>query len=92
MRIPYKDLALTGQTPGRFLLTKVALAAGGLLLPPLSTIPFLILGMPLYLPAIVAVLAALVLWFSGSWVSSKCQPPPAGPTMSRSCAPGTRSV
>lgn len=64
VRIPHKDLALTGQTPARFLLTKVALAAGGLLMPPLSTIPFLILGMPLYLPAIVAILAALVLWFT----------------------------
>lgn len=34
VRIPYKDLALTGTTPGRFLLTKVALAVGGLLIPP----------------------------------------------------------
>ncbi|MGW0751967.1 type II secretion system F family protein [Streptomyces sp. NPDC002587] len=64
VRIPYKDLALTGQSPARFLLTKVALAAGGLLLPPLSTIPFLLLGLPLYLPAIVGVLAAAVLWFA----------------------------
>ncbi|MFF4371486.1 type II secretion system F family protein [Streptomyces sp. NPDC001594] len=64
VRIPYKDLALTGSTPARFLLTKVALAGGGLLLPPLSTVPFLLLGLPLYLPAIVAVLAAAVLWFA----------------------------
>ncbi|THA49419.1 type II secretion system F family protein [Streptomyces sp. A1136] len=64
VRIPYKDLALTGTTPGRFLLTKVALAGAGLLLPPLSTIPLLLLGVPLYLPAIVGILAALVLWFA----------------------------
>ncbi|MGW1768260.1 type II secretion system F family protein [Streptomyces sp. NPDC002073] len=64
VRIPYKDLALTGSTPARFLLTKVALAVGGLLLPPLSTIPLLLLGLPLYLPAIVGILAAVVLWFT----------------------------
>ncbi|MFD9356446.1 type II secretion system F family protein [Streptomyces sp. NPDC060031] len=64
VRIPYKDLALTGTTPAKFLLTKAALAAGGLLLPPLSTIPLLILGLPLYLPAIVGLLAATLLWFT----------------------------
>lgn len=64
VRIPYKDLALTGATPARFLLAKVALAGAGLLLPPLSTIPLLLLGLPLYLPAIVGLLAAVVLWFA----------------------------
>ncbi|MBT2611451.1 type II secretion system F family protein [Streptomyces sp. ISL-87] len=64
VRIPYKDLALTGATPARFLLTKVALAGTGLLLPPLSTIPLLLLGLPLYLPAIVGLLAGVVLWFA----------------------------
>ncbi|MET9607032.1 type II secretion system F family protein [Streptomyces sp. NPDC006512] len=64
VRIPYKDLALVGTTPGRFLLTKVALAGAGLLLPPLSTIPLLLLGVPLYLPAIVGILAGVVLWFA----------------------------
>ncbi|MGI5451391.1 type II secretion system F family protein [Streptomyces sp. CA-243310] len=64
VRIPYKDLALTGATPARFLLAKVALAGAGLLLPPLSTIPLLLLGLPLYLPAIVGILAAVVLWFA----------------------------
>ncbi|MFJ3840573.1 type II secretion system F family protein [Streptomyces sp. NPDC090054] len=63
VRIPYKDLALVGTTPGRFLLTKVALAGVGLLLPPVSTIPLLLLGVPLYLPAIVGILAGIVLWF-----------------------------
>ncbi|KMO96031.1 type II secretion system F family protein [Streptomyces roseus] len=64
VRIPYKDLALTGTTPARFVLTKVALAGAGLLLPPLSTVPLLLLGLPLYLPAIVGILAAVVLWFA----------------------------
>ncbi|MEV6683925.1 type II secretion system F family protein [Streptomyces sp. NPDC051130] len=64
VRIPYKDLALTGTTPARFLLQKVALAGAGLLLPPLSTIPLLLLGVPLYLPAIVGILAAVLLWFA----------------------------
>lgn len=64
VRVPYKDLALTGTTPGKFMLTKVALAGGGLLLPPLSTIPLLLLGVPLYLPAAVGILAAVVLWFA----------------------------
>ncbi|MFF0220098.1 type II secretion system F family protein [Streptomyces vinaceus] len=62
VRIPYKDLALTGSTPARFVLTKVALAGAGLLLPPLSTVPLLLLGLPLYLLAIVGLLAAVVLW------------------------------
>ncbi|MFE5771358.1 type II secretion system F family protein [Streptomyces sp. NPDC056485] len=64
VRIPYKDLALTGTTPARFVLTKVALAGAGLLLPPLSTVPLLLLGLPLYLPAIVGILAAVILWFA----------------------------
>ncbi|MFI8266658.1 type II secretion system F family protein [Streptomyces sp. NPDC085665] len=64
VRIPHKDLALTGTTPARFVLAKVALAGAGLLLPPLSTVPLLLLGLPLYLPAIVGILAAVVLWFA----------------------------
>ena len=64
VRIPYKNLALVGQSPGRFLLTKVALAGAGLLLPPLSTIPFLLLGLPFYLPAVVGVLFGAVLWLA----------------------------
>ncbi|MFF4323794.1 type II secretion system F family protein [Streptomyces sp. NPDC001568] len=64
VRIPYKDLALVGTSPARFLLMKVALAGAGLLLPPLSTIPFLLLGLPLYLPTIVGILAGTVLWFA----------------------------
>jgi len=64
VRIPYKNLALVGQSPGRFLLTKVALAGSGLLLPPLSTIPFLLLGLPFYLPAVVGVLFGAVLWLT----------------------------
>jgi hypothetical protein len=64
VRIPVKNLALVGQSAGRFLLTKVALAAGGLLLPPLATIPFLLLGLPIYLPAVIGLLFAGVLWIT----------------------------
>ncbi|MET7621940.1 type II secretion system F family protein [Streptomyces sp. NPDC005408] len=64
VRIPRKDLALVGQSPGRFLLTKVALAGAGLLLPPVATIPFLLLGLPFYLPAVVGLLFAALLWFA----------------------------
>lgn len=65
VRIPYRNLALVGQSPGRFLLTKVALSGGGLLIPPLGTLPFLLfLGMPIYLPAAVGLLFGAVLWFT----------------------------
>ncbi|NUS15640.1 MAG: hypothetical protein HOY69_30315 [Streptomyces sp.] len=64
VRIPRQNLALVGQSEGRFLLTKVALAGAGLLLPPLATIPFLLLGMPLYLPAVVGLAAAALLWIT----------------------------
>jgi len=64
VRIPVKDLALVGQSPGRFLLTKVSLAAGGLLVPPLATVPLILLGLPFYLPGIVGLLFALLLWFA----------------------------
>lgn len=64
VRIPHKNLALVGQSPGRFLLTKVALAGAGLLLPPLSTIPFLLLGLPMYLPAVVGLVFGAILWIT----------------------------
>ena len=64
VRIPGKNLALVGQTPAKFMLTKVALAGAGLLLPPLATIPFLLLGMPIYLPAVFGLVAAAVLWIA----------------------------
>ncbi|MEU1623125.1 hypothetical protein ABZ479_38275 [Streptomyces sp. NPDC005722] len=64
VRIPRRDLALVGTSPGRFLLTKTALAAAGLLVPPLAGIPLLLLGLPFYLPAVVGVLFAVVLWFA----------------------------
>lgn len=64
VRIPHQNLALVGQSAGKFMLTKVALAGAGLLLPPLATIPFLLLGMPLYLPAIVGLAAAALLWIT----------------------------
>ncbi|WP_329453399.1 hypothetical protein OG894_43335 (plasmid) [Streptomyces sp. NBC_01724] len=64
VRIPYKNLALVGQSPGRFLLTKVALAGAGLLLPPMSAIPFMLLGVPLYLPAVIGLVFAAALWIT----------------------------
>ncbi|SEO89352.1 type II secretion system F family protein [Actinacidiphila rubida] len=62
--IPHQNLALVGQSAGKFMLTKVALAGAGLLLPPLATVPFLLLGMPIYLPAVVGLLAGAVLWIA----------------------------
>ncbi|SEG85847.1 Type II secretion system (T2SS), protein F [Actinacidiphila yanglinensis] len=64
VHIPHQNLALVGQSAGKFMLTKVALAAAGLLLPPLTTIPLLLLGFPFYLPALFGVLAAGVLWIA----------------------------
>ncbi|MDX3075885.1 hypothetical protein [Streptomyces sp. MI02-7b] len=64
VRIPRKNLALVGTSPGKFLLTKTALAAAGLLVPPLAGIPLLLLGLPVYLPALVGLLFATVLWFA----------------------------
>lgn len=64
VRIPYRNLALLGQSPGKFMLTKVALGAAGLLLPPLGTIPFLLLGLSFYLPVGVGLLFGTILWFA----------------------------
>ncbi|MFF9690473.1 type II secretion system F family protein [Streptomyces sp. NPDC014623] len=64
VRVPYRNLALVGQSPSRFMLTKVALGAGGLLIPPLGTLPFLLLGMPFYLPVGVGLLFGAILWFA----------------------------
>ena len=44
VRIPAKNLSLLRQTPERFVLTKVALAALGLLTPAVATAPWLLLG------------------------------------------------
>ncbi|WUD70298.1 type II secretion system F family protein [Streptomyces sp. NBC_00510] len=62
VRIPSRNLALVGTSPGRFLLAKVALAGAGLLLPPLAAIPFLLLGVPAFLPAVVGPVCAALLW------------------------------
>lgn len=62
VRIPSRDLALLGQSQGRFLLTKVALAGAGLLLPPLATIPLVLLGLPLFIPPAIGLACAVVLW------------------------------
>lgn len=64
VRIPTKNLALLGQSADRFLLTKVALAALGLLLPVVVMIPVWIGGLhlPFYLPTVFALAAAGLLW------------------------------
>ena len=62
VRIPSRNLALLGQSPGRFLLTKVALAGAGLLLPPLATIPLVLLGLSAFIPPVVGLICAAVLW------------------------------
>jgi hypothetical protein len=64
VRIPRQNLALVGQSAGKWMLTKVSLAAAGLLLPPLAGIPFLLLGVPIYVPAVVGLLAAALLWIT----------------------------
>lgn len=64
VRIPAKNLALLGQSPGKFLLTKVALAAAGLLLPPLATIPLVLLGLPLFIPPAIGLACAALLWIA----------------------------
>ncbi|WP_372411760.1 hypothetical protein [Streptomyces luteireticuli] len=68
VRVPTTDLALLGQAPGRFLLTKVALAALGLLAPAVAMVPWLVLGtMPFYLPPVMGLAAAAVLWCVPDW-------------------------
>lgn len=62
VHVPSRDLALLGQSPGRFLLMKVALAGAGLLLPPLATIPLVLLGLPVFIPPVVGLICAAVLW------------------------------
>lgn len=64
VRLPHHHLALLNVTPGRHLLAKVALAGMGLLLPTLVVTPWLLLGVavPFYLPAVVGLGAAAVLW------------------------------
>ncbi len=62
VRLPVKDLALVGQSPGRFLLAKAVLAGCGLLVPPLATFPLVLLGWPLFIPAVVGIVCAAALW------------------------------
>ncbi|MFJ3714118.1 type II secretion system F family protein [Streptomyces sp. NPDC090053] len=62
--VPRKNLELLGQGPGKFLLTKVALAALGLLVPVIAATPWLLLGVsiPFYAPPAVGLLLAALLW------------------------------
>ncbi|QKV90407.1 type II secretion system F family protein [Streptomyces sp. NA02950] len=64
VRIPTQNLALLQQTPERFVLTKVALAALGLLAPAVAATPWLLLGvgMPFYVPAVAGLAVATLLW------------------------------
>ncbi|MBA4866224.1 type II secretion system F family protein [Streptomyces sp. PSKA54] len=64
VRIPTKNLALLGQSPGQFLLKKTALAALGLLCPVLVTIPWIAAGisLPFYVPTIVGLAVAGLLF------------------------------
>ncbi|MFJ2349683.1 type II secretion system F family protein [Streptomyces antimycoticus] len=64
VRIPAKNLSLLRQTPERFVLTKVALAALGLLTPAVATAPWLLLGLgvPFYVPAVAGLAVGALLW------------------------------
>lgn len=64
VRLPHSRLTLLNITPARHLLAKVAMAGMGLLLPTLVMTPWLLLGVavPFYVPAVVGLIAAGVLW------------------------------
>ncbi|WP_438453173.1 type II secretion system F family protein [Streptomyces asiaticus] len=64
VRIPAKNLSLLRQTPEKFVLTKVALAALGLLTPAVATAPWLLLGIgvPFYVPAVAGLAVGALLW------------------------------
>lgn len=66
VRIPTTDLALLGQGPGQFMLRKTGLGALGLLCPVIVTIPWIVAGLslPLYVPAVVGVLLAGLLFLT----------------------------
>ncbi|MGW1193233.1 type II secretion system F family protein [Streptomyces sp. NPDC002559] len=66
VRIPVKNLALTGQSPGQFMLKKTALAALGLFCPVIATAPWIIAGLslPFYVPAVVGLVVALLLFMT----------------------------
>lgn len=69
VRIPTRDLALLGESPERFVLTKVALAALGLLAPVIAITPWLLLGtsVPFYLPGVFGLVAAALLFMAPDW-------------------------
>ncbi|MFJ2191649.1 hypothetical protein ACIOJE_27570 [Kitasatospora sp. NPDC087861] len=65
LRLPLRDLDLTGQSPGNFVAAKTAMAAGGLLLPSLLT-AILVLGgwdLGLTVPALTGPAIAAAAWF-----------------------------
>ncbi|MQS16472.1 hypothetical protein F7Q99_30830 [Streptomyces kaniharaensis] len=63
--IPRTNLALVGQSPGRFLLTKAALAFMGLLIPSMVCAMWAVAGltMPIAVPVVVSLVLAALLWF-----------------------------
>ncbi|MGI5414206.1 type II secretion system F family protein [Streptomyces chartreusis] len=66
VRIPTTNLALLGQGPGRFMLTKTALAALGLLCPVIVSVPWILAGvsLPFYVPAALGLLIAVLLFIT----------------------------
>jgi hypothetical protein len=65
MSIPGKNLALLGQSPERFVLTKAALAVLGLLVPSLVLLPWMLLSgaVPVAVPAVFGLALGAALWF-----------------------------
>ncbi|AVZ70931.1 hypothetical protein SLUN_00230 [Streptomyces lunaelactis] len=67
--LPRADLLLIGQSPEQFLITKAGLSLMGLLLPVLVVAGWMLmgLGVPLFIPGIVGIIAAAALWFVPDW-------------------------
>ncbi|MFI8515382.1 type II secretion system F family protein [Streptomyces sp. NPDC085460] len=69
LKLPRADLDLLAQPPEQFVTNKVALALLGLLIPLVPAIGWVLMGLsvPLFIPGIVGVLLAPVLWFIPDW-------------------------
>jgi Flp pilus assembly protein TadB len=68
-RLPRSDLRLLGQSPEQFLFTKAVFALAGLLLPVVVTAGWALmgLGVPVFIPGVVGIVAAAGLWFLPDW-------------------------
>ncbi|WP_439681507.1 type II secretion system F family protein [Embleya sp. MST-111070] len=66
VRIPERDLALTGQTPTEYLRTKITMAFLGFFMPLIATAGAAVLGisLPFSLPLLASVLLAVALWLA----------------------------